>query len=116
MAYTVGQCVAEARVILQDTVMPHRYSDDDLYANLSTAVAEARRLRPDLFLSNLFGSPPRFVPADSAALFPVSPLYVTSFINYIVGRAELRDDQFNSDTRANALLTSFKAQMSTNTA
>ena len=116
MAYSVGQCVAEARVILQDTVVPHRYSDEDLYANLNTALLEARRLRPDLFLADLFGPPPRFLPEEHASAFPVSTLYTVAFINYLVGRAELRDDQFNSDARANALLTSFKAQLSTNSA
>ena len=116
MPYTIGQCVAEARTILQDQVTPYRYDDASIYNIFTSAMFEARRLRPDLFLSRLFEDLPLYTVADADKPFPISTLYSVAVINYLVGRAELRDDEFNSDGRANAMLTSLKAQLSTATA
>ena len=116
MPRTIGQCIAEVRSILQDTATPYRYSDADLYSLLNSAMSEVRRLRPDLFLASLFEPLPLYTTADVATTFPISELYWIAVVNYLVGRAGLRDDEFNSDARASALLSSFKAQLTTNTA
>lgn len=113
MARTVGDCLFEAREILQDTIQPYRYGDESLCAILTTAIREARRLRPDLFVESLFSPLPIVTATDLAAPFPMTEMYWAATVNYIVGRAELRDDQFNADGRASAMLASFKAQLST---
>lgn len=113
MARTVGDCITEAREILQDTEEPHRYPDADLIRIFNSAVSECRRLRPDLFIGRLFTP---VVVVDPSEEFPVDEIYWVAFVNYLTGRAELRDDQFNADGRAGSLLASFKAQMSTATA
>lgn len=116
MPRTIGQCIAEARAILQDTTTPYRYEDADLYALFNSAMSEMRRLRPDLFLSTLLDTPALYTVASANTAFPVSETYWIAVVNYLIGRAELRDDQFNSDARASALLSAFKAQLSTSTA
>ncbi|NBT77292.1 MAG: hypothetical protein EBT04_02330 [Betaproteobacteria bacterium] len=116
MARTIGNCVAEARSILQDTAPPYRYAEVDLYVIFNSAMSETRRLRPDLFMASLFDPPIVYLSTNSSSPFPISESYYIAVVNYIVGRAELRDDQFNADNRASALLSAFKAQLSSSTA
>jgi hypothetical protein len=113
MLDTLGQVVKEARRLLQDEVYPYRYGDGDLVDALNTAILDARRLRPDLFL-------PKFVlpyyeasvsPIDMAQKFPVEPSFRPAFIYYIVGRMETRDDEQTQDGRAVAFLQTWRSQL-----
>lgn len=113
MARTIGQCIADARTILQDRVPTHRYPEAELYAIFTSAMSDARRLRPDLFLPTLLRPFEAYTEADRDTPFPITELYWTAVVNYVVGRAELRDDQYNQDSRAASLLSSFKALLST---
>lgn len=111
---TVGQYLSEARVLLQDTVEPYRYETKDLIDCLNTGMLEARRLRADLFL-------PRFqipwtdpVTADvSGVKVPLDPMYRPSLVYYIVGRAQLRDEEATTDQRAAGLMGKFTSQLLT---
>lgn len=116
MPRTIGQCIAEARSILQDTATPFRYADADLYGLFTSAMADTRRLRPDLFIATLLDPYADFAPDDSGEAFPISEAYWTAIVNYLVGRAELRDDEANADSRAAALISAFKAALTTNLA
>ena len=49
---TVSDFVAEARVLLQDTVIEYRYPDVDILAALNNGLQEAIRIRQFLFRSN----------------------------------------------------------------
>ena len=69
---------------------------------------EARRIRPDLFLSNLTGAFPTYT-ADQTA--PIQAEYVVPLVDYVAARAEMRDDEFAVDGRANGLFAKFKAGM-----
>ena len=59
-----------------------------------SALIEARRVRPDLFLSNLTTS---FASYTAASTIPISDDYLLSMVDYVVHRAELRDDEFAVD-------------------
>jgi len=110
----VSDYLVEARRLLQDEVSPYRYPDKDLVDALNGALLEVRRLRADLLLPS-FDIP--FFPAtgtiDAAAPVPFEPMYRTSLLYYIVGRAQLRDDEATVDARAASLLGKFTAQMLT---
>jgi hypothetical protein len=111
---TVGQYLEEARRLLQDEITPYRYPDDDLVDALNIGLMEARRLRADLFLP-LFDIPWNN-PAgtiDMAAKITLDPMYRSSLVYYVVGRAQLRDDESTTDQRAAAMLTKFTAQLLT---
>lgn len=110
---TVGQYLAEARVLLQDTVdTAYRYSDKELVDCLNIGILEARRLRADLFL-------PRFeipwadpdIPDPKAVKVPIDPIYRPALVYYVVGRAQLRDDEATTDQRASAFMGKFTAQL-----
>ena len=110
---TVGQYLTEARRLLQDETVPYRYPDADLVDALNIALMEARRLRADLFLNafNLpFFDPDAIVPETAV---PMDPMYRSSLVYYIVGRAQLRDDEPTTDQRAGALIQKFTAQLLT---
>lgn len=114
---TIGQYLTEARRLLQDQITPYRYPEADLVDALNVGLMEARRVRADLFLPVF--TMPWF---DSAATIddtfkskpvPLDPMYRSTLVYYMVGRAQLRDDESTTDQRAAALLTKFTAQLLT---
>lgn len=110
---TVGQYLEESRRLLQDEFTPYRYPDDDLIDALNIGLLEARRLRADLFLPSF--TIPWFDPANVSTAkikpVPIDPMYRQSLIYYIVGRAQLRDDESTVDARAASLMVKFTSQM-----
>lgn len=111
MLDNLGQVIKESRRILQDEIEPYRYPQTDLVDALNIAILEARRLRADLFLPRF--DLPYYDPAaiDLAAVFPIEPMYRQSFVFYIVGRMEMRDDEQTQDQRAVAFTTTWKSQL-----
>lgn len=110
---TVGDYIIEARRLLQDEYAPYRYEDDDLVDGLNMAMAEARRLRADLFVPLKFVIP-FFVSTgtiDKAAKVAIDPMYRSAFMYYIVGRMQLRDDEATTDQRSMAMMSKFTAQL-----
>lgn len=110
---TVGQYLTEARRLLQDQVTPYRYPDIDLIDAINVGLMEARRVRADLFLP-LFEQQwldPATVVMDAPVT--LDPMYRSTLIYYVVGRAQLRDDESTTDQRAAALITKFTAQLLT---
>ncbi|CAB4143954.1 hypothetical protein UFOVP470_6 [uncultured Caudovirales phage] len=101
----VSDVLAQARELLQDKVSPYRYSDDSLFYAINEAIFEARRLRPDLFVGRLRISIERVGAGTDA--FPLDDMYFSSTVNYVVGRAEMRDDEFANDKRAALLHSAF---------
>jgi len=109
---TVAKYVTSARVLLQDTYAgSYRYSDAELVLALSFAILEARRIRPDLFLDR-FDALPAFTVNDSTAVV-IDEQYRVAFLYYIVGHAQLRDDENTTDARASVFLNKFVAQLLT---
>jgi len=99
---TVAAVVADVRTLLQDTVEPYRYSDDDLVLYLNLALATAKRVRPDLFIS--YSITTDLTISDN---FTFTDVYRPSFLYYIAGRATLRDDEDTADARSSALINKF---------
>jgi hypothetical protein len=107
---TVQDYVTEARRLLQDQTSPYRYPDDDLVSALNLGILTARRLRPDLFLNV---SPlPSFSAVDTT-VFTMDEQYRVAFIYFIVGHAQLRDEEDTQDNRAAAFIGKFTTQLVT---
>lgn len=109
---TVADYIAQARVLLQDTVEPYRYSNADVVAALNMCLIEARRMRPDLFLAVSFVVP-TYSSASTATAVVIDDQYRMALLYYVVGMIQLRDDEGSSDTRATVFLKTFMGQMTT---
>jgi hypothetical protein len=110
---TVADYVNYARVLLQDQVnSPYRYPDADLLMALNMAFPEAKKLRPDLFLT-VTGIP--FFTAVDTTPVPWNPMYRLPIIYFMCGQAQVRDDEGLQDQRAAAFLGLFATKLSTAT-
>ena len=118
MAKTIDDAIAEARAILQDTSptgAEYRYSTPDLVSYLNNALLEMRKLRPDLFRTYYGADTPSYTESDLGGnvLFPVDNMFFPPAVFYMVGTAELRDDEFTVDSRAVTLMSQFTAKLVT---
>lgn len=107
---TFQQIINDARVILNDVVLDEttvtRYTEAQLLTYAREALVMARRFRPDLFLSNLTGAFPTYVASDTV---PLDERYKVPMVDYVVHRAEFRDDEFAVGGRADAMFVKFKS-------
>lgn len=112
MPRTIDDALRDARVILQDTA-GDRYSDEDLISDMNSAISMTKMLRPDAFI--LGEALPEFTVADvnasPATDFPLPDVFYQSFVYYLAGNAELRDDEFAVDNRAMTLLTAYRRNL-----
>jgi hypothetical protein len=108
---TVQDYVDQARVLLLDTIDPYRYPDADLIEALNMAIMEGRRLRPDIFTTFFRSDLPDYTVSDLTDEVPVDPMYRKSFLYYIIGHSQLRDEENTQDTRAAAMLNKFVMQL-----
>lgn len=115
MARTVQDVITQARVLLQDVRTDigatYRYSDAELVIALNEAISEARRIRPDLFIGRLRDGLALLSAAALGTALPIDDMMFAPVVNYVVGRAELRDDQYTADGRAVALLQLFQGAL-----
>lgn len=109
MAGTVQSFITNARVLLQDTVEEYRYSDEELLVGLNMALLEARRLRPDFFVE-AEDDPPQYTLVDATEV-EIDPQFYLAFLHFVVGHAQLRDEEDVTDARASAFLQSFAAKL-----
>lgn len=101
----VSDVLTQARELLQDKVTPYRYSDASMIASINEATFEARRLRPDMFSTQLRDL---LTPVSATGdAIPLDQMYFTPLVNYVVGRAEMREDEFATDGRAATLYSAF---------
>ena len=109
---TFQQIINDARVVLNDVIVDEttvpRYTEPQLLGYARAALVEARRLRPDLFLSNMTAAFPVYAATDTV---PIPEEYNVPLTDYVIHRAELRDDEFAVDGRASAMFQKFKAGM-----
>jgi len=108
---TVTDYITMSRRLLMDQVEPFRYPTVDLVDALNTGILEARRLRPDLFLSYFLTSLPSYSASALSTAVNIDPQYRMAFIYYICGQAQLRDDEPTQDGRASAFMNKFISQM-----
>lgn len=118
---TVQDYTKEVRRILQDTVAPYRYTDDNMLSAINLGLLEARRLRPDLFMnatymqtnassSPLRSSVPSFNAVGTTAV-PMDPQYRVALVYYMCGQVQIMDEETTQDARATVFLNKFVAQM-----
>lgn len=120
---TVRDYVCRARGLLQDLVAPYRYSDDTLMVGLSLAMGEISRVRPDIIVADRYDvgtnetdqtvpfSELVFDPTVPSDTVPVPPQYRMALLTFIVGFAQLHDNEDVEDARAAALLNKFVSQL-----
>lgn len=106
---TVEDYVNEARVLLQDKLVPYRYADDELVAGLNLALTQVHKLRRDLFLK--YETTPSYV--MSASEVDIDETYRYAVLYFVCGHAQLRDEEETTDTRASAFLTAFTSKLTT---
>lgn len=114
MAKTVGDVISDARALLQDEdAQLYRYPTAALFGYLNTALIEAKKIRPDLFLDYIDLPTPSFSAGDEAQAFPVDEMAFAPCVFYVTGFAELRDDEFTVDNRAVTLMQQFHQKLLT---
>jgi len=107
---TISDIVTSSRELLQDGTVPYRYDDARLVRTYNSALREAFRIRPDLFLGVSYVLP-TYSDADLAVDLIVEEQYYNAIVAFIVGWTEMSDDEFALDQRAAALLTAFRNQL-----
>ena len=98
---TVESYVEEVRTLLLDLRHPHRYKDHEILTALNTSLAEARRLRADLFIYRRGNHVPYFT-AVSGEKVPIETQFRLAFVYGIAGHVLERDDEDVQDQRANS--------------
>lgn len=103
---TVSGLVAQARVLVQDTVdAPYRYSDPDALAGLNLGLLEMRRLRFDAFLDTR-ASTPQYSAVDATQI-AVDEMFLPALLYYTAGHMELQNSEEADSARASAFKTKF---------
>jgi hypothetical protein len=102
---TLATLVSGARVILNDTDSV-RYTDAQLVGYANDAIKLVRRIRPDLFFGGYKTALSAYVLNDE---HPFDSMYDPALVDYIVGKAETRDDDYAETGRATLFLQSFRA-------
>lgn len=117
---TYQDLLTEARELLQDTVSEtYRYSDSTLLNHLNRGLQALSRIRPDVFY-DLFDANdlnvPEIVDDDDAeapqydweTVFQFEGMFYPPLVQYVVGMAEVQEDEFTWDSRAGIMLTQFR--------
>lgn len=105
---TVQNYVDDARVLLQDQRAPYRYPDADLVLALNMSLLEAKKLRPDLYINRTI---PAYSIASPSTSVVIDDVYRVAHLYYVVGQAQLRDDEEVQDQRAAAFLNMFTQKL-----
>lgn len=122
MAKTYQDVVTEARVLLQDTdATSYRNSDATLLAIYNRGLQSLARVRPDacydLYSANSLNVPELVESGAGAgqtnwtATFGLDMMFFAPLVSYIVGVAEIIDDEYSEDGRAALMLQSFKTEV-----
>lgn len=106
---TVADLVDTARVLLQDRVEPFRYETGQLVVALNIALQDARRIRPDIFVPKF--EIPVYSSADMNAVIQFPDFYKSALLYFVVGFAQLRDQEDTSDQRAGVLIAKFATEL-----
>jgi hypothetical protein len=112
---TVQKFVTRARALMQDATEPYRYSDEDLVEAMNLGVLEMRRLRMDIFLSEIRTGTglPEYSSSSLSDSVTIDEQYRMALLYYICGHTQMRDEEDTQDSRAAVFLNKFTAQMLT---
>ncbi len=122
MAKTYQDVITEVRVLLQDTDSDnYRYSEVVLIAILNRGLQSVARSRPDacydLYTDNSLEVPELVEDSPGSGQtiytdsFGLEMQFFNPLVSYLVGIAELVDDEYTEDGRAAMLLQAFKAEL-----
>lgn len=106
---TVADLVVNARILLQDRIEPYRYETDQLVTALNIALQDARRIRPDIFLPTF--TIPIYSSSNMTATIVFPDFYKSALLYFVIGFAQLQDQEDTSDQRAGVLITKFVAEL-----
>jgi len=109
--WTVNDYITDCRVLLQDTVIPYRYSDNELITALNLTILVARGFRADLFISSGDRSnhkllAPQFVANDESCV-DIDPEFRQAIEYGMAAHALLRDQEDIQDSRASTFYSLF---------
>ena len=116
MAKTYQNLLTESRQLLQDTDTPYRYADEILVNKLNRGLQEMGRIRPDAFWDTFVTEDIVVPEVDTAGLaqpFPLHMQFYNPLVAFVVAWAEVLDDEFTVDGRADMLIKQFKTQLLT---
>lgn len=119
---TYQDLVTEARKLLQDTdTNLQRYDDETLIEILNRGLRDLGTMRPDVFYDLFLGNQlnvPEIVESgagvgqiDWTDVFTLEFQFYTPLVSYLVGVAEIFDDEYSVDGRAALLLGQFRNQV-----
>ena len=119
MAKTYEDIVTESRELLKDTDTDvQRYSNSDLINILNRGLQALGRIRPDAFydlysvsdlnIPELVETSPGAGQTIFTAVFGLELQFFNPLVSYLVGIAEVFDDEYTTDGRAAMLLTQFR--------
>jgi hypothetical protein len=114
VAKTYQTLITEARELLQDVEAPYRYSDDLLLNKLNRGLQEVGRIRPDAFWDTFVTDDiviPEVAIGDLGLTFPLQMQFYNPLVSWVVAWAEVLDDEFTVDGRADMLIKQFKTQL-----
>ena len=111
MAWNIGELLNDARSHLNDRTEPLRYTDADLVVYYNDALRDLKRLRPDAFFSMYGEELPTYTVDDFLEDIIVDEIFHPAMSYYIVGNAELLDDEFVTDGRVAGLLKQFQMKV-----
>ena len=101
--FLISDMVVQVRDIVQDADTPYRHSDEKLLRYFNDAIADARRLRGDLFIATINDPWTLYDVGNLGDDFPLDPTYFSSVVDYVSSQVELGDDEFVSDGRSSIL-------------
>lgn len=107
MAYTYQTIIDLARIPLNDDDKV-RYSDEQLLQFANQGILAISKRRPDLFIGQFSN-----LPDGEAALtdyFQIEPAYAQLLADWIVGRAEMTDDEHADSGRASVFVNLFGSE------
>jgi hypothetical protein len=107
---TINEYIDDGRVLLQDLIPPHRYSDESLIVAMNVTILEARRIRPDLFVyhkrSDGSYGVQQFQKRDGT-IFRMEEQFRLAFVHGLVAHALERDQEDIQDARASTFMQIF---------
>lgn len=118
MAKTYANLILESREMLQDTdIDDPRYTDSTMLNILNRGLQDLSRIRPDitytLFVNNSLEVPEIVETAPGAGQviwtdpFGLEMQFYPTMLSYIVGVAEITDDEYTEDGRAALFMQAF---------
>lgn len=119
MAKTYQTLITESRELLQDTDTDvQRYLDSTLLNILNRGLQDLGRMRPDVFYDDFLTNSlnvPEIVESGAGAgqinwtdPFAAEMQFYPALVGYVVGVAEITDDEYTVDGRAALLLAQFR--------